>query len=34
LKRQKAAPSEKSYSIFDGGGLYLWVTPAGRKLWR
>jgi integrase len=24
----------KAYSEVDGGGLYLWVTPAGGKLWR
>jgi integrase len=34
LKCQKAAAGGKPYSIFDGGGLYLWVTPAGGKLWR
>jgi len=34
LKCQKAAPEKKPYSIFDGGGLYLWVTPVGGKLWR
>ncbi len=27
-------PKEKAYSLVDGGGLYLRVTPAGGKLWR
>jgi hypothetical protein len=25
---------EKEYKIFDGGGLFLLVTPMGGKLWR
>jgi integrase len=29
-----ATAKEKAYPISDGGGLYLWVTPAGGKLWR
>ena len=29
IKRAKAA--EKDYSMGDGGGLYLWVKPAGGK---
>ena len=32
IKRAKVA--ERAYSLGDGGGLYLWVTPAGGKLWR
>ena len=32
IKRAKA--TEKAYSMGDGGGLYLWVKPTGRKLWR
>lgn len=32
IKKAKAA--EKAYSMSDGEGLYLWVTPAGGKLWR
>ena len=24
----------KAYRVSDSGGLYLWVTPAGGKLWR
>jgi Arm DNA-binding domain len=31
---KKAKPRERAYSMGDGGGLYLWVTPAGGKLWR
>ena len=31
---KKAKPREKAYSMGDGGSLYLWVTPAGGRLWR
>lgn len=31
---RKAKPKEKAYRLSDGTGLYLWVTPAGGKLWR
>ena len=31
---RKAKPSEKTQRLFDGGGLYLEITPAGSKLWR
>jgi integrase len=34
MQVRKAKPREKAYSMADGGGLYLWVTPAGGKLWR
>ena len=34
LRIRSAKPGEKSYKLFDGGGLYLEVTPAGSKLWR
>ena len=27
-------PKEKAYKKFDGGGLYIEVTPKGAKLWR
>lgn len=27
-------PQEKPYKVFDGGGLYLEVTPNGSRLWR
>jgi hypothetical protein len=29
-----AKPRKQAYSMSDGGGLYLWITPAGGKLWR
>ncbi len=29
-----AKPKEKDYSINDGGGLYLFVSKGGSKLWR
>lgn len=31
---RSAKPAEKPYKLADGGGLYLFVTPAGGKLWR
>jgi hypothetical protein len=31
---RKAKPAEKPYRLTDGGGLHLFVTPAGGKLWR
>ena len=31
---RKAKPSAKPTRFFDGGGLYLQVSPAGAKLWR
>ena len=27
-------PKTKPYKISDGGGLYLFVSPAGAKVWR
>lgn len=32
IKRIK--PSAKPHKISDGGGLFLWVTPSGGKIWR
>jgi integrase len=32
IKRIK--PSAKPYKVSDGGGLFLWVTPSGGKIWR
>jgi integrase len=32
IKRVKA--KDKAYRMSDSGGMYLWVTPAGGKLWR
>lgn len=34
IKCKTAKPKDKSYKLFDGGGLYLEVLPTGRKLWR
>lgn len=31
---QSLKPREKTYRLFDGGGLYLEVSPAGGKYWR
>jgi integrase len=31
---KRAKPAEEAYSMSDGGGLYLRITPAGGKLWR
>lgn len=31
---KKAQPKEKIYRLFDGGGLYLEVNPAGGRYWR
>lgn len=31
---RKAKPADKIQRLFDGGGLYLEITPAGSKLWR
>ena len=31
---QSAKPREKEYKLFDGGGLYLAITPKGGKWWR
>lgn len=34
MKILKAKPRPKNYSLFDGGGLFILVTPTGGKLWR
>jgi hypothetical protein len=31
---KKAKAKGKAYSLNDSGGLYLWITPAGGRLWR
>jgi integrase len=31
---RKAKTKDSAYRLSDGGGLYLWMTPAGGKLWR
>lgn len=33
-KIKAAKPKDKAYKLGDDGGLYLFVTPAGGKLWR
>ena len=34
LQLSRAKPQDKQKALFDGGGLYLLITPAGGKLWR
>jgi integrase len=34
IKVQKAKSKGKSITLFDGGGLFLMITPSGGKLWR
>lgn len=34
IKCRNSKPRDKAYKIFDGGGLYLEITPKGSKLWR
>jgi hypothetical protein len=31
---KQAKPREKKYRLYDQGGLYLEITPTGRKYWR
>jgi len=31
---KNAKPKEKGYKLFDGDGLFLWLSPTGGKLWR
>jgi len=31
---RKAKPADKPIRLFDGGGLYLEISPSGSKLWR
>lgn len=31
---RRLKPSDKAQKVADGGGLYLYVTPAGARLWR
>ena len=31
---RKAKAQDEAYRLSDGGSLYLWITPAGGKLWR
>lgn len=34
LALKRAKPAEKTQRLFDGGGLYLEITPAGGRYWR
>lgn len=34
IKIKTAKPSTKDIKLFDGGGLFLLITPSGGKLWR
>ncbi len=34
IKVRNAKPEKKEYKLFDGGGLYILITPSGGKLWR
>ncbi len=34
IKCRNAKAKDKSYKLFDGGGLYLEVMPSGSRLWR
>jgi len=34
LQVRRAKPSDEPYSLSDGNGLVLWVSPAGLKAWR
>ena len=31
---QSAKPKDSSYKLFDGGGLFMLINPAGGKAWR
>jgi len=33
-KIRASKPKAKEYKLFDGGGLYLSITPKGYKWWR
>lgn len=34
IQIRKAAPKDRPYKVSDGGGLHLYITPKGSKLWR
>lgn len=34
VKVRNAKPQANEYKLFDGGGLFLLITPSGGKLWR
>ena len=33
LQVSKAKPGSREYKLYDGGGLFILVTPSGGKLW-
>lgn len=33
-KIRSLSPREKSFKLFDGGGLFIFITPKGSRLWR
>ncbi len=33
IQIKKASKGEKVITLSDGGGLQLWITPTGSKLW-
>lgn len=34
VKIKSLKPQDKAQKFFDGGGLFLYVTPKGTKYWR
>ncbi|WP_051284196.1 tyrosine-type recombinase/integrase [Desulforegula conservatrix] len=34
VKVKSSKPADKAYKLFDGDGLFLYVSPSGGKLWR
>ena len=34
IEVKKAKAKGRPYRLTDGAGMYLWVTPAGDRLWR
>lgn len=34
IQKAKAKAKDKPGTLFDGGGLFLMITPTGGKLWR
>ncbi len=34
VRIKKAKQSDNPYKLFDGGGMFLYVTPSGGKVWR
>ena len=34
VKIKRIKPNARPYKVSDGGGLFLWVTPSGGKIWR